>query len=164
MFIPSIIFRAALVFLLSMCGAIALAAERQIVISADSAQVNQRTQHIVYSGNVVIKREDFELQAQRVEYTQNDVRRVFKAYGEPVKVFWNSTVTTNLLNNARADYIEYAEGNPRVLDMTGNAYIEVDHDSLESETIHYNFDTELLKAKGGNKRRVRFVIMDQNGN
>ena len=141
----------------------ALADENKFVITAEKAEVNQQQKIVTYSGAVIIESKDFELQADNVEYAQQQSGRVFRATGKPVRVFWSSENSTNLLNNARANFILYTDGDERTLDMSGDAYIEVDNDTMESDIIHYDFNSQLLKATGNKQRQVRFVITDQSG-
>ena len=130
------------------------------VVTADEAQVNQITNMVTYTGNVELVRGSFRMLADKIDYMQNKDSRVFTSYGNPVRVSWSPQQQPQQINQARAATIEYRDNGEPELILKGNAFIEIDNNSLTSETITYNFTTQVLKANGNDKRRLRFIITE----
>ncbi|WP_226665860.1 lipopolysaccharide transport periplasmic protein LptA [Microbulbifer aggregans] len=161
---PADLIRAALTALLAslLFGAQALALpndrEQPIKVSADKLEANRSKNITVYSGNVVITQGSLQIRANRVEVfgnTKGEIEKVV-ATGSPAHFQQQVEANTNPVK-ARAKRIEFLVGND-ALQLTGEADIDRDGNTLSAERIDYDLKSEQMKAQGrSDKERVEMI-------
>ncbi|WP_237057782.1 lipopolysaccharide transport periplasmic protein LptA [Microbulbifer sediminum] len=130
--------------------ATALPSDRQqpVKVNAQKLEANRGKNLSVYSGNVVITQGSLQIRADRVEVHGNpegEIRRVI-ATGSPAHFQQQMQQTQNLIK-ARARRIEF-KVNSDELQLTGDAYVDRDGNTLAAEQIDYDLNSEKMQAQG----------------
>ena len=143
---------------------LALSSDRSkpIDIQADKLNINDNQHISIYQGNVVMRQGSLHIQADKITFRfnqKNDLQRL-EIEGSPA--------TLKQLNNKNepvsgtAQKITYTD-NQLLLELTGNAQFNSNSDTIESEWITINTETEALKAGSPEgDSRVRMLIQPKN--
>ncbi|WP_295798742.1 lipopolysaccharide transport periplasmic protein LptA [uncultured Microbulbifer sp.] len=154
------ILAALLASLLFSLNALALPNDREqpVKVSADNLEANRSKNLSVYSGNVVITQGSLQIRADRVEVhgnAQGEINRVV-ATGRPAHFQQQVEESTNPVK-AKAKRIEFLVGSDS-LQLTGEAHVDRDGNTLSAERIDYDLKSEQMKAQGrSNKERVEMI-------
>ncbi|UHQ54811.1 lipopolysaccharide transport periplasmic protein LptA [Microbulbifer sp. YPW16] len=130
--------------------ATALPSDRQqpVKVNAQKLEANRGKNLSVYSGNVVITQGSLQIRADRVEVHGNpegEIRRVI-ATGNPAHFQQQMQQSQNLVK-ARARRIEF-KVNADELQLTGDAHVDRDGNTLAAERIDYDLNSEKMQAQG----------------
>jgi len=154
------ILAALLASLLFSLNALALPNDREqpVKVSADNLEANRSKNLSVYSGNVVITQGSLQIRADRVEVhgnAQGEINRVV-ATGRPAHFQQQVEESTNPVK-AKAKRIEFLVGSDS-LQLTGEAHVDRDGNTLSAERIDYDLKSEQMKAQGrSNKERGEMI-------
>ncbi|SDJ65662.1 lipopolysaccharide transport periplasmic protein LptA [Microbulbifer yueqingensis] len=141
---------ATLALVLAVAHAAALPSDREqpVKVNAQKLEANRGKNLSVYSGNVVITQGSLQIRADRVEVHGNpegEIRRVI-AIGNPAHFQQQMQQSQNLVK-ARAKRIEF-KVNSDELQLTGEAYVDRDGNTLSAEKIDYDLNSEKMQAQG----------------
>ena len=132
--------------------------EQPVKVSADKLEANRSKNLSVYSGNVVISQGSLQIRADRVEVhgnAQGEINKVV-ATGKPAHFQQQVEESTNPVK-ANAQRIEFLVGNDS-LQLTGEAHVDRDGNTLSAERIDYDLKSEQMKAQGrSNQERVEMI-------
>ncbi|KUJ83256.1 lipopolysaccharide transport periplasmic protein LptA [Microbulbifer flavimaris] len=147
---------AAVAFLLLSAQALALPEDRNqpIKVDADHFDGNRSKNLFVYSGNVQISQGTLQIRADRVEVhgtAQGEIQKVV-ATGKPAH-FQQQVQQSQAPVKAKASRIEFRV-NADELQLSGNAHVDRDGNTLSAEKIDYDLNSEQIEAQGqsGNGR------------
>lgn len=134
--------------------------EQPIHISADSAELDDRTGVALYRGRVHLVQGSLEIEARqlRVETDAEGIKRL-EAQGDPA-LYRQRTQPREPLARGRAATIEYRVRD-RLVVFQGQAHLERAQDRFSGARIEINTRSNLIKARGGAQdanSRVRMVI------
>lgn len=138
----------------------ALPADRQqpVKVSADKLEANRSQNLSVYSGNVVITQGSLQIRAERVEVhgsAKGEINKVV-ATGKPAHFQQQMSQDTSPVK-AQAMRIEFQVGND-ALQLTGDAFVDRDGNTLSAEHIDYDLNSEQMQAQGqSDKTRVEMI-------
>jgi lipopolysaccharide export system protein LptA len=133
-----------------------------IYIEADEAVRDEKSGLTLYRGNVAIRQGSLHIHAQQVNIfdikTQADK---IVATGSPARIQQQRTLEGAIMH-AEGNTIEYFKEEERVF-IRENAKLEQDGSTVQSDTIEYFINQELVKAttdqsNGDSKGRVEVVI------
>ena len=136
--------------------------DQPIYIEADEAVRDERSGLTLYRGNVTIRQGSLRIDAQEVNIfdvkTQADK---IVATGSPARIQQQRTLEGAVMH-AEGNTIEYFKEEERVF-ISENAKLEQDGSIVQSDTIEYFINQELVKAAtdqsvGDNNSRVEVVI------
>ncbi len=134
--------------------------KQPIEISADSAQINEQTGIILYTGNVVISQGSMQIKASKVElFRKNDDIDSIIASGSPAS-FVQQPASNKPITTAYGMRMEY-KINSQTLTITDKAKVVQDKDSFSGERIVYQMDKAIVNAYSGNGssgERVQMII------
>ncbi|MCO1333723.1 lipopolysaccharide transport periplasmic protein LptA [Microbulbifer sp. OS29] len=141
--------------------AIAIAAQalpgdrtQKISVGSDSMSADRANNLVVYNDNVVITQGSLQIRADRVEvyFTASDEISRVVAVGRPAH-FQQKILESQNPVKARAERIEYVISSEE-LQLTGQAFIDRDGNTLTAEKIDYDLATEQMSARSqpGNGR------------
>ncbi|MCK7595929.1 lipopolysaccharide transport periplasmic protein LptA [Microbulbifer sp. CAU 1566] len=132
--------------------------EQPVKVSADNLEANRSKNLSVYSGNVVISQGSLQIRADRVEVhgnAQGEINKVV-ATGKPAH-FQQQVEESTTPVKARAQRIEFLVGSD-ALQLTGEAFVDRDGNTLSAERIDYDLNSEQMKAQGqSEKKRVEMI-------
>ncbi|QKX15729.1 lipopolysaccharide transport periplasmic protein LptA [Microbulbifer sp. YPW1] len=158
------IFRAAgatfLATLLFAANTLALPNDREqpVKVSADKLEANRSKNLSVYSGNVVISQGSLQIRADRVEVhgnTKGEINKVV-ATGKPAH-FQQQVEESTTPVKARAKRIEFLVSSD-ALQLTGEAFVDRDGNTLSAERIDYDLNSEQMQAQGqSEQKRVEMI-------
>lgn len=136
--------------------------EQPINIEADTLEIDDSRHISIYQGNVDMRQGSLHIRAERIilHFDQNNNLQWLEISGSPAAF--------SLLNDNRqpmsgeARNIDYHQ-DKSLMKMRGDAVYRNDQDSIESDSITVNLDTDALQAgdQGGNGR-VRMLIQPKN--
>nr|WP_010132489.1 lipopolysaccharide transport periplasmic protein LptA [Microbulbifer agarilyticus] len=140
--------------------AIALPEDRQqpVSVKSDNFEADRSKNLSVYLGNVIIRQGTLQIRADRVELHGNDKGELSKvvATGTPAHFQQQVEESTNPVK-ARAQRIEFLVAND-ALQLTGEAVVDRDGNTLTAERIDYDLNSEQIKARGqSEKKRVEMI-------
>lgn len=141
-------------------AALALPDDRKqpVKVSADKLEANRSKNLSVYIGNVVITQGSMQIRADRVEVHGNPEGEISKvvATGKPAHFQQQVEESTSPVK-ARAQKIEFMVGNDS-LQLTGQAHVDRDGNTLTAERIDYDLNSEQMQAQGrSDKERVEMI-------
>lgn len=146
----------AAIFLLLSAHAFALPEDRNqpIKVDADHFDGNRAKNLFVYSGNVQISQGTLQIRAERVEVhgtAEGEIQKVI-AIGKPAHFQQQVQESQNPVK-AKARRIEFRV-NADELQLSGDAHVDRDGNTLSAEKIDYDLNSEQIQAKGqsGNGR------------
>ncbi|WGL17976.1 lipopolysaccharide transport periplasmic protein LptA [Microbulbifer bruguierae] len=132
--------------------------EQPVKVSADKLEANRSKNLSVYSGNVVITQGSLQIRADRVEVhgsVKGEINKVI-ATGTPAHFQQQVEESTNPVK-ARAKRIEFQVTND-ALQLTGEAFVDRDGNTLSAERIDYDLNSEQMQAQGqSEKKRVEMI-------
>lgn len=132
--------------------------EQPVKVSADKLEANRSKNLSVYSGNVVISQGSLQIRADRVEVhgnTQGEINKVI-ATGTPAH-FQQQVQESTTPVKARAKRIEFLVSSD-ALQLTGEAFVDRDGNTLSAERIDYDLNSEQMQAQGqSDKKRVEMI-------
>ena len=138
--------------------------DQPINIEADQLEIDDSKHISIYRGNVDMRQGSLHIRANRIDFfftEDNDLIRL-EIQGKPA--------TFNQLNDKQepmqgsALNMVYFE-NESLLKLNGQARFQSNEDTIESETITINTESNALEAGNGEKKgRVRMLIQPQNNN
>jgi len=132
--------------------------QQPVKVSADKLEANRSQNLSVYIGNVVITQGSMQIRADRVEVHGNPEGEISKviATGKPAHFQQQVEESTNPVK-ARAQRIEFMVGNDS-LQLTGQAHVDRDGNTLTAERIDYDLNSEQMQAQGrSDKERVEMI-------
>ena len=138
--------------------------DQPIDIVADQLQIDDAKHISIYQGNVDMRQGSLHIKADRVALyfnAQNELLRL-EIQGQPATLKQTSDAGEPVSGSAR--HIIYSD-NQLQLKLTGDARFVSNKDSIDSEWITINTDTDAINAgsiKG--KNRVRMLIQPKSGN
>ena len=132
--------------------------EQPVKVSADKLEANRSKNLSVYSGNVVISQGSLQIRADRVEVhgnTKGEINKVV-ATGTPAHFQQQVEESTSPVK-ARAKRIEFLVSSD-ALQLTGEAFVDRDGNTLSAERIDYDLNSEQMQAQGqSEKKRVEMI-------
>ncbi|WP_066966486.1 lipopolysaccharide transport periplasmic protein LptA [Microbulbifer sp. Q7] len=132
--------------------------QQPVKVSADNLEANRSKNLSVYSGNVVITQGSLQIRADRVEVHGNasgEIRKVV-AVGTPAHFQQQVEESTSPVK-ARARRIEFLVSTD-ALQLTGEAFVDRDGNTLSAERIDYDLNSEQMQAQGqSEKKRVEMI-------
>ncbi|WP_231759747.1 lipopolysaccharide transport periplasmic protein LptA [Microbulbifer elongatus] len=132
--------------------------QQPVKVSADNLEANRSKNLSVYSGNVVISQGSLQIRADRVEVhgnTKGEINKVI-ATGKPAH-FQQQVEESTTPVKARAARIEFLVASD-ALQLTGEAFVDRDGNTLSAERIDYDLNSEQMKARGqSEKKRVEMI-------
>ncbi len=151
-----------LVFLLFILPSLKIWSAPPIDIQADQLIAHQKEGIATYSGNVIVKQGDFYLYGDRLEvYIKNQKLKKIIAYGTPAS-FKKLDEETKKWTHGRAHIITYEPHPTKVIQLQKQAKItKATGESLASEYIQYEVDSEVLNASGSKQQRVHVILPTQ---
>ena len=132
--------------------------QQPVKVSADNLEANRSKNLSVYSGNVVISQGSLQIRADRVEVHGNSKGEINKvvATGKPAH-FQQQVEESTTPVKARATRIEFLVAND-ALQLTGEAFVDRDGNTLSADRIDYDLNSEQMKARGqSEKKRVEMI-------
>ena len=122
-----------------------------IEVSADHLQVDERAQRATYSGNVVVRRGDLTINADRVliQGSGKAVQRIV-ASGNPVRL-------RQADRRGDGQQLVYEPGQERIT-LSGNAHIRQERNELTGERITYLLREQRTEVTGKGSQRVKSIF------
>jgi len=136
--------------------------EQPIHVSADTLEMDEQSGLSTYEGNVLMTQGSIRIESDKLLIIQNDQQAVdhFKMWGEPVH--FEQRNDRNEPIKGRALYMEYHNESGELV-LQREAYLDSNGDTVESELIRANTETEYVKAGDAkSKKRVRMLILPRN--
>jgi lipopolysaccharide export system protein LptA len=132
-------------------------ATQPILIQANAAEMNQRSDEIVYSGEVQVEQGTLRVNADRitVEYVDQKVVRII-AEGAPAR-YRQSIDDPQGEVEAEAKTIIYRTREEQ-LELTGDASLEQQGNTINGDTIRYDMVAGRVEAVSGAGNSVRMVL------
>lgn len=122
--------------------------DKEIVIRADQAGMNEKTGEHVLTGRVHITQGTMVVDADRAnQLNRSDGSQLVRAEGRPVK-FRQKMEGQNTWLDAHGDRVDYDSKSGDVK-LSGNAWLKRGEDEFTGSTIVYNTNTEVYHAEGG---------------
>ena len=132
--------------------------EQPVKVKSDNFEADRGKNFSVYIGNVVINQGSLQIRADRVELHGNskgELRKVV-ATGSPAHFQQQVEESTSPVK-ARAKSIEFFVSNNE-LQLTGEAFVDRDGNTLSAERIKYDLGSEQIKAQGHSEtKRVEMI-------
>jgi lipopolysaccharide export system protein LptA len=147
---------------MSTINAWAAASDRQqpLEVEADSKHTDYKGGQAVYEGNVVIRQGRMLIHADKAILTLRE-GQLDRAQLEGKPATYQDVDEQGLPLSGQArnmDYLVNAKTTGDVLTLTGQAKIERNKDSLNSERIVYNLKSEVMDAGAGKGDRVHMIL------
>ena len=152
--------------LLAPVAASALSSDREqaIDIVADSLQIDDAKNISIYKGKVVMRQGSLHIRADRIALYFNDQNELLQLEIEGNPATLQQTTDAGEAVTGSARHILYSD-NQLKLKLTGDARFVSNQDSIDSEWITINTDTDAIQAGSiQGKNRVRMLIQPKNGN
>jgi lipopolysaccharide export system protein LptA len=132
-------------------------ASQPILIQANAAEMNQRSDEIVYSGEVRVEQGTLRVNADRitVEYVDQKVVRII-AQGAPAR-YRQAIEDPQGEVEAEAATIIYRTREEQ-LELTGDASLEQQGNTINGDTIRYDMVAGRVEAVSGAGNSVRMVL------
>lgn len=130
--------------------------EQPVHISADSANLNERSGVMTYQGNVRITQGSMVIAAETVT-TYAPGRQLERVVSEGRPATWQQTTDEGKEVRAEAGRIEYFATTRRLV-LTGAARLWRDRDEFIGELIEYDLETETMDAASSNEGRVEVIL------
>ena len=128
---------------------------QQVSVGADINDVDGINKKAIYKGNVEVRQGSLSIDADELEVIvgENEGDQVFIARGNPAE--YSQLDEEGNRVTASANEIKY-EQSTRIIVLTGNAKLSRDGQTIESESISLDIESEALKAgvEGGNERVI----------
>lgn len=153
----------ALTALLASNHSLALPEDRSkpIHISADSAQIDEKTGVTHYKGDVSIRQGTLLIEADEVELyrADGDIERLIATSTRSAAHFRQKPTAAQPWTDAWGSKLEY-EIKKQSLTISGNGKVQQGKDHFSGERIVYNIERSIVNAFGGKqgKGRVQMVI------
>ncbi|WP_456383412.1 lipopolysaccharide transport periplasmic protein LptA [Persephonella sp.] len=131
--------------------------DKPIVIEADTLEYDKKDQIIVYTGNVVVKKDDFTLWSDKLKIfldQKGDIKKIL-AVGNVRFVKGN--------RKGKSEEAEYYKDKNYII-LKGNAQLQQDNNIIEGDEIIYYIDTEKAEVVGKNKRVRTIFFPEEKGN
>lgn len=137
-----------------------LPAHLPITITANSAELDDRSGTAIYQGDVEVNQGDFMLWADRITlYAPERRPQRLVAEGNPVRV--DAPTPEGLPRSATAATMEYHFAD-QVLVLQGDAILQTPTETARSDRIRYDLIHDLIRADGRDGQRVQITITPQN--
>ena len=146
------------------CGAIAQqSSDEDIVITSDQAHLDLATNHVVYTGNVLIVQGKTNIKANEVTLDQGEQTLSFVATGSPAVVKINKfNKATNSYSpiDITANKILFKQTDTDFFEFIGHAKVITESNSIESEHVTYDSKSGKILALSNKNtsEQVRLVI------
>lgn len=131
-----------------------------IHISADTAQINEKTGTTTYTGNVLMKQGSMEIKAARIDlYREKDSVSRIIANGAPAN-FRQQAAEDKPITDAFGEKLDYLIAK-QTITITGNAKVQQESDQFTGSKIVYQMDKAIVNAYSGEGKtgqRVQMVI------
>jgi lipopolysaccharide export system protein LptA len=124
------------------------------VIEADELTYIQKERKAIYKGNVVVKRGDVTILANRMDV-------YFDEEGDVIKIIavGNVRIYKKPDREGRGDKAIYDKKRDTI-ELIGNAYLKQGKNVVEGERIIHYITKEITEVKGAKKRRVKTIIFE----
>lgn len=132
--------------------------DQPIHIEADKLEIDDNRHMSVYEGNVSMQQGSLDIKADRIvlHFDANKNLQWLEISGTPA--IFNQLNARQQPISGSAQHMKYHE-QQSLLEMNGNARFKSDKDTLESDTISINTQTEAMQAGDPQgKSRVRMLI------
>lgn len=146
------------ILLLLSASVLALPDDRNQPIAVDSENLNSNGKNLfIYSGNVVITQGSLQVHADKVEIYGNNAGKFNKiiAIGKPARFQQKVLGSVNPLSG-NAQRMEFV-ANTNTLQLTGEAYVDRDGNTLTADHIDYDLASEQIKAQSKSGERVEMI-------
>ena len=138
--------------------AVALSSDKQqpINIEADKLDIDESKQISTYQGNVELQQGSLNIQGDRIVFHFNENNEILylEINGSPAR--FRQLNDDGEPINGTAAYMKYIDSESR-LELQGDASLLIAEDSIESDQIVVNTETNALQAGNGSDR-VRMLI------
>jgi lipopolysaccharide export system protein LptA len=128
---------------------------QQLSVGADNQDIDGVNKKAIYTGNVKIRQGSLAIDADELEVIigEDESDQIFIARGSPAQ--YSQLDDEGNLVTALANEIKYQQST-RVVILTGSATLSRDGQTIESERISLDIESEALKAgvEGGNDRVI----------
>ena len=148
----------ALLLVATCAAALSTDGQQPISVEADNLEVRDADQVSIYQGNVRLVQGSLEIESDRLEIRFDDEREIvsMRMTGAPARFRQLDDERREMRGEARR--IDYAQAESR-LEMTGAARFDHAGDTIESERIRIDTETNEIEAGGDNGgERVRMLI------
>ncbi len=124
------------------------------MIEADELIYSQKENKAIYKGNVVVKRGDLTIYANRMDV-------YFNKEGDIEKIVATGNVRIYKAPNreGRGEKAIYVKATD-TLTLIGNAYLKQGKNIVEGEKVVYYISKEITEVKGAKKKRVKTIIFE----
>ena len=132
--------------------------DQPIAVEADSLEVREAENISIYEGNVSLVQGSLEIRSDRLVIHFNDSRELvlMRMTGSPARFRQLDDDENEMLGQARQ--IDYTESKS-LLELRGEARYSQAGDTIESELIRVNTDTNAIEAGGSETdQRVKMLI------
>ena len=128
-----------------------------MTVDADRFELVQGKQQADFFGNVVIKRGDMMIKAEKVRVWYQEDEKTGKKVLKQAEAMGKVDIVTDD-SKGKSDYALFTTASS-ILVMKGNAYMTSKQGTVEGEHITYNTDTQDTKVVGGDSgKQVRFTF------
>ena len=138
--------------------------DQPINIEADQLEIDDSRHISIYRGNVDMRQGSLHIRADRIDFfftADNDLIRL-EIQGEPA-TFKQLNDKQQPMQGSALNMVYFE--NESLLKLNGQARFQSNEDTIESETITINTESNALEAGNGEKKgRVRMLIQPQNNN
>ncbi len=129
-----------------------------IKIEANNLKISKDGNEIIYKGNVIAIRDNVTIHADQIKViSDNDEIQTIHATGTPATLYKNDPIEP--FNSSASLIIWHAKSDK--LTMKGKAKAQQKDNHLQSETIIYNLNDNVLEAGGGNSRVITTINPEQ---
>lgn len=131
--------------------------DQPIQLEAERAELDQKTGTSIYYGNVVITQGSMRLVADKATiFTDGGSFQRMEAVGSPVRWRYKPAADKDELYGT-SQQIEYNAVDNLIV-MTDNAKVTQNKDVFTGDRIEYDLDTDLVKARGREGKRIQMTI------
>lgn len=131
--------------------------DQPINIDSGSQSLDMNTNVVVFSDNVVITQGSIKVTANKVTITRQEGKKeTLDATGSPVT--FQQTLDNGKPVNGKGNSVHY-DLNSEFLTLIGNAELKQQGSYIKASKITYDVKKQQLKANGGNKSRVKTVLI-----
>ena len=134
-------------------------AQQPVHVEADNLEIRDKEYISIYSGNVYLSQGSLEIRGERliIQFNQQKELVLMTITGVPATFFQMDDQAREM--RGQADQMEYRESESTLL-LLGNARFTHVGNTIESNTIHINTETESIQAGStGSDDRVRMLIL-----
>jgi lipopolysaccharide export system protein LptA len=124
------------------------------MIEADELIYSQKENKAIYKGNVVVKRGDLTIYANRMDVYFNKNGDI-----EKIVAIGNVRIYKAPNREGRGDKAIYVKATDTIT-LIGNAYLKQGKNIVEGEKVVYYISKEITEVKGAKKRRVKTIIFE----